>query len=52
MQTYIEDRRNPVLALAFLSIKPQENALNRFLKARNPDLYYGNLYMECYNLCK
>ena len=49
MQAYMEDRRNPILVLAFLLKKFQKDALNRHLKAKNPDLYYGNLYMECYN---
>ncbi len=25
---------------------------NRPLKPQNPDLYYGNLYMECYYFCQ
>lgn len=52
MQAYIEDRQNLVPALAFLPTKVRENALDRLLKAKNPDLYYSNLYMECYNFCQ
>ena len=28
--------------------KPWNNTSDRPLKARNPDMYYGNLYMKCY----
>lgn len=44
MQAYIEDCRNPTPSKA----QEQKDALNKPLKARNPDLYYGNLHMECY----
>lgn len=47
MQAYMEDRRNPVPALAFLPTKPQEEASDQLLKAQNPDLYYSNLHIEC-----
>ncbi len=49
MQAYMEDRRNPVPPEAR---EPRENASDRPLKARNPDLYYGNLHMECYYFCQ
>ncbi len=26
--------------------------INRFLKSRNPNLYYGNLHMEYYYFCQ
>ena len=45
MQTYMETVRNPALAPP---AEPREEASDRPLKARNPDLYYGNSHMECY----
>ncbi len=53
MQAYMEDRRNhtPALAPAFLA-EPRENVSDRLLKTRNPDLFYGNSYMECYHFCQ
>ena len=50
MQAYMEDRRQPTPAAA--PVKPREDALDRLLKARNPDFYYGNSHMECYYFCQ
>ncbi len=44
MQTYMEDCLNPTL----LEVQKQEDALDRPLKTRNPDLYYRNSQIECY----
>ena len=33
------------------SLKAQEKALNRPVKAKNPNLYYENLYIKCYYFC-
>ena len=30
----------------------KKEAFNRPLKTRNPNLYYGNSYMECYYFCQ
>ena len=49
MQAYIKDRRQPTPATA--SIEPREDASDRSLKTRNPDLYYGNSYMKCFYFC-
>ncbi len=32
--------------------KAREEALDKLLKPRNPDLYYGHLHMECYYFCQ
>ena len=48
MQAYMEDRRHPAPA----PIEPREDNSDRPLKARNPDLYYGNSHMECYYFCQ
>ncbi len=50
MQAYLEDRRNsaPAPAPAPSPADAREETSKRPLKARNPDLYYGNLHMECY----
>ena len=50
MQAYMEDRRH--LAPAPAPVESREDALDRPLKARNPDLYYGNSHMECYYFCQ
>ena len=34
------------------NVKAKEDALDRLLKSRNPNLYYGNLYMEYYYFCQ
>ena len=53
MQAYMEDRRNPAPAPAPAPLsKPREDVSDRPLKARNPDLYYGNSHMECYHFCQ
>ena len=46
----MEDRGQPAPAVA--PVKPQENSSDKFFKAQNPDLYYGNSYMECYYFCQ
>ena len=50
MQAYMEDRRQPAPAPA--PVESREDASDRPLKARNPDLYYGNSHMECYYFCQ
>ena len=32
--------------------KARKDALDRLLKPRNPDLYYGHLHIECYYFCQ
>ena len=32
--------------------KAREDTLDRPLKPRNPDLYYGHLHIECYYFCQ
>ncbi len=34
-----------------LDVKARDD-IDRPLKPRNPDLYYGNLYIECYYFCQ
>lgn len=51
MQVYIEDCHQLVLAPAPLA-KSQKDALNKSFKARNPDIYYDNLHIECYYFCQ
>lgn len=48
VQAYVEDccHSAPVLALA--PAEPPKNSSDGFFKAQNPDLYYGNLHIECY----
>ena len=50
MQAYLEDRQNPAPAPAPAPspADAREKTSERSLKARNPDLYYGNSDMECY----
>ena len=50
MQAYMEDRRQ--LAPAAAPVEPRENASDRLLKARKPNLYYSNSHMECYYFCQ
>ena len=50
MQAYIEDRCQPALALA--QVKPWKDSSDRSSKARNPDLCYNILHMECYYFCQ
>lgn len=44
MQTCIEKVRNQALA----HVKPRKKASDRLFKARNTNLYYGNLQIKCY----
>ncbi len=50
MQMYIDKVRNqtPIAPTA----KAREKALNKSLKSKNPNLYYGYLYIECYFFCQ
>ena len=50
MQAYMHDRRQPAPAPA--TVESWEDASDRSLNARKPDLYYGNLYIECYYFCQ
>ena len=45
----MEDRQNHAPLKAR---KPREDAFDRSLKARNPDLYYENLHIKCYCFCQ
>lgn len=42
MRIYIDKVQAPAM------IEPRLEHTNKLLKSRNPDLYYGNLHMECY----
>ena len=53
MQAYMEDRRNPSPAPTPAPLaEPQQDVSDRPLKARNPDLYYGNSHIESYHFCQ
>ncbi len=47
MRTFMEKAQ----ALVAPATEARDNT-NRPLKPRNPDLYYGHLYMECYYFCQ
>ena len=49
MWTCIEKIRDQ--ALIAPNIETRKDALDRPLKPRNHDLYYGHLHMECYYFC-
>ncbi len=49
MQTFMEKAQAPPAPAS--DIEARDNA-NRPVKHRNPDLYYGNLHMECYYICQ
>ncbi len=55
MQTCIEKVRDQVpaapAALAAPAVEARDNT-NKPLNPQNPDLYYGNLHMECYYFCQ
>lgn len=44
MQTYIDKFNNQALKIA----EARKKAIYILLKARNPNLYYSNLHIECY----
>ncbi len=44
----MEDCRN----LALPGVQEQEDVLDKPLTIKNPDLYYGNLHIECYYFCQ
>ena len=53
MQAYMEDRRNPSPAPTPAPLaEPRQDVSDRPLKARNPDLYYGNSHIESYHFCQ
>ncbi len=55
MQTCIEKVRNQAsaaLAAPAASATEARDDTDRLLKPRNPNLYYGHLYMECYYFCQ
>ncbi len=54
MQAYLEDCRDPALAPApaHLPADAREETSDRPLKAKNPDLYYGNSQMESDYFCQ
>ncbi len=51
IQTCIERVRNQALAAPAASAAEVRDCINRPLKSRNSDLYYGHLQMECYYFC-
>ncbi len=52
MQTFMEKAQVPAVSTALaLYIEAKDNT-NKPLKPQNPDLYYGNLHMECYYFCQ
>ena len=49
----MEDRRNPARTPSPAPLaEPREDISDGLLKARNPDLYYGNSHMQCYHFCQ
>lgn len=49
-QTCMKKIRNQVLTPA--QMEAREETSDRLLKTRNPELYFGNLYIECYYFCQ
>ena len=53
VQAYMVDRGNPAPATDPVPLaEPRHDISDRPVRARNPDLYYGNLHIECYHLCQ
>ncbi len=52
MRTCIEKVRDQALAALAAPAAEARDHTNRPFQPRNPDLYYGNLYMECYYFCQ
>ncbi len=52
MRTYIEMVWDQVLVALAAPAAEARDDTNRPLKPWNPDLYYGNLHMECYYFCQ
>ncbi len=53
--TFIEKAQALVASAAQVALAPEVEArdnIKRPLKPRNPNLYYGHLYMECYYFCQ
>ncbi len=51
MQTFMEKMQVPAAPAALVPEKAKDDT-DRPLKPRNPNLYYGNLHMECYYFCQ
>ncbi len=52
IQTYIERVKDQALAAPAVPAAEVRDNVDRPLKPRNPDLYYGHLYIECYYFCQ
>ncbi len=52
MRTCIERVRDQAPAAPVAPAAEARDDTNRPLKPQNPDLYYGNLHMECYYFCQ
>ncbi len=52
MRTYIKRVQDQALAAPATPAAEARDDTNRPLKPRNPDLYYGNSYLECYYFCQ
>ncbi len=52
MRTCIERVRDQAPAAPAAPAAETKDKTDRLLKPRNPDLYYGNLHMECYYFCQ
>lgn len=50
MQTCIKKVRDQTPPLTLADFR--DKALDKTLKAKNPNLYYGNLNIECYYFCQ
>ncbi len=53
MRTFMERTQAPAAQAAPAAPAAEaRDDTDRPLKSRNPDLYYGNLHMECYYFCQ
>ena len=53
MAKYIEKDLQQILKAVLEAQVPASNKpLEKLLKARSPDVYYGKSHMECYNFCQ
>ncbi len=52
MQTFMKKTQAPTAPVAPAPDAEARDDIDRPLKSRNPDLYYGNSHMKCYYFCQ